>query len=35
METVAVILIGVGLVALVVLAPIFVVGVAWFVMLSS
>jgi hypothetical protein len=35
MEAVAVILIGVGLVALVVLALIFVVGVTWFIMLSS
>jgi hypothetical protein len=35
MEAVAVILIGVGLVALVVLALIIVVGVTWFIMLSS
>jgi hypothetical protein len=35
MEAVAVILIGAGLVALVVLALIFAVGVTWFIMLSS
>jgi hypothetical protein len=35
MEAVAVILIGAGLVALVILALIFAVGVAWFIMLSS
>ena len=35
MEAVAVLLIGAGLVALVVLALIFVVGAAWFIMLSS
>lgn len=35
MEAVAVVLIGAGLVALVILALIFVVGVTWFIMLSS